>query len=226
MENYERDDAFFRTVNRNREITDIAISASKEIEKQEMMYARRMAGANSAKKKYEEQRKKFEKARAIKTFAVAGAILATLATGLTVTVVHGEDIVNTNTAINIMTSNANIIIEAKGLSHGSFIEDNSVSDYKKLNVSSADEVYIYVYRSIISNSDEEVNDFIKSVSYYDAEGNKCYYTDFNDFLVRNNFKDEKDFKDSMRKFILKNYELGNVKELLYEGTGTVNRGRR
>lgn len=74
------------------------------------------------------------------------------------------------------------------------IRDNSVDDYRVLNVK--DYVDVYVYKTLLTDS--EFNDFIKSVSYVDGNGNVCRYVSFEQFLKINGFPDEMTFENYAR----------------------------
>jgi len=69
------------------------------------------------------------------------------------------------------------------------VRDNSVHDYKILNVK--DYIDVYLYKNILPP--EEFDDFIRSVSYVDTNGMVCCYLNFEQFLRINGFPDEKTF---------------------------------
>lgn len=69
------------------------------------------------------------------------------------------------------------------------VRDNSVQDYKCLNVK--DYVDVYLYKNTLPP--EEFEDFIKSVSYVDTNGAICNYLNFEQFLRINGFPDERTF---------------------------------
>lgn len=77
------------------------------------------------------------------------------------------------------------------------IADNSVKDYKKLNITSPRDVYSYMIA--FERNKEEFNDFIKSVYYIDEDNNIQYYKSFEDFLNRNGYLDKEDFMNKIKK---------------------------
>jgi len=69
------------------------------------------------------------------------------------------------------------------------VKNNSVEHYKTLKVS--DYIDVYLYKLCLPT--EEFNDFIRSLTYTDFNGNICNYLNFEQYLNINGFPNEKTF---------------------------------
>lgn len=90
------------------------------------------------------------------------------------------------------------------------ILDNSVDGYKGLGAN--DLVDVYIYRQIFAASDriEEFDKFIKSVEYFDTEGNLCNYVSFDQFMRINGYPDIKTFENYAETDIYELYKSGEI----------------
>ena len=98
---------------------------------------------------------------------------------------------------NLMTNRLAYVDMSKveNLEHVSYevtpftVRDNSVEDYKVLNVKDYVDVYLYM----INLPETEFRDFIRSITYVDTNGSVCYYENFEQYLRINGFPDERTF---------------------------------
>lgn len=231
MENYERDDVFFETVNRNNMTVKRDEETASKIAWDVNAYYKNIARAKAAVKRDNEQKRKVERKKSIRVKACAFALLALLGTAAFVAIEHGDDISTAieerqdfNTAVKILNNNIMMVFHARRLADGYILNDNTMQQYKDLNITTIEEVYMYKYEASIcmsKNFEEEFDKLIKSVSYYDEERNICFYTSFENFLEVNGFTEE-EFKQIAKNNIIKNYRLGKIMPLPFEGMSTAN----
>ena len=164
--------------------------------------------------------------------AITGAMVALLGAGVTTSIVYGDEISagiaaksDYDAAIDIMAGHNLRVFQSRNLANGLILNSNSVQQYRDLNITSIEEVYVHKYESkfkISDNFDEEMDKLINSVSYYDADGKICFYNSFQDFLTINGYNTEDEFKDAAKASILAKYRAGEIKEHFYEGWGVNN----
>ena len=172
---------------------------------------------------YDNERAKIiEKQRKNKIKATVGAflVLCSLSTGLIIA--HGDEIktnhevyTEINEQINEKTKlviNRKLAEKAEGNKPFTILE-NKVSEYGTLNVTSPNDVYTYM--KIFGDNLEEFNKLIMSINYYDVNGQICYYTGFDDFLVRNGYSDVKDFEEKIKNTIKITLEDNIEQEFTY-----------
>lgn len=233
INNYDDENALIDIVNRKKQFNDEDIQMQKNISWDVQTYSKQIAQAKHRIKTDQARKKQIERSQKIKRIIATALCLSVLAVGIGALTVHGDDIINyiqntddLDSALGTMTRNTSLILEARGLTIGGLIQNNSIKDYKGLNVTSTIDVYVYKYASNMSLSTEEFNKFIQSVSYYDEEGNICFYASFEEFLKINKFNNEEEFKKATEKLIIDEYKKGNIQAIIYEGPGTANRGGR
>lgn len=176
-----------------------------------------------------ERAKTIERQRKNRIKATVGAALVFCSLSLGLITANAEEIkiehelhVDTNEKI---TQKAQLLISRKLASKAEgnkpfTILDNRIDDYKKLYVTSPKDVYIYL--EVFGDNKNEFDKFIKAVYYYDINGEICYYTSFIEFLNRNGYADEKDFKEKIendyKETIKIQLENGKEQEFTYSET--------
>lgn len=159
---------------------------------------------------YDEKRKKeLERKDKNKIKAIVATTLVLVSLTVGIVTVKGGEIKNdfqtymkVDSYLSDLTDDKEYLLRREGLAvldyskyNPFFVFDNSVEDYKKLQVSSVEDVYLYMQ---ILN-DREFDKFIQAVSYYDNDpssdtyGQKFYYKSFKQFLEKNGFKNKLDF---------------------------------
>ena len=220
MENFDRDDAFFASVNRNKEVVEQVGAISAAVLRDFDEFYRRTASANAAVARERERKKKIERIKNIKIIAVVTAIIAVLSAGIVINHVYGDDIhtaiVNRedlNDALRIIRKNQHLVFNARGLANGHILNENSIEQYKDLNITSIEAVYVYMFDSYFMSSDnfdKEMEKLIKSVSYYSKDGEIRFYSNFKQFLSINGFSNVEEFRKAAIENILKKYRNGKI----------------
>lgn len=90
------------------------------------------------------------------------------------------------------------------------IKNNSVQDYESLNASNLADVYIYRKIFVEHGQQEEFQKFIKSINYFDVEGNYCNYLDFEQYLRINGYPDIETFENYAQNEIYELYKNGEI----------------
>lgn len=233
MTSYDGVDDFLNIANRPGNIKKEEELISSDIGRDVVEFSEQIKEEKDMEKLTNEIYVKLKRKDFIKRTAVAMALFATVSAGMITTFFYANDVHaavvdknDLNDALHILGGNVNMILNAREFTMGLFGEGNSVADYKTLNVTSVDEVYVYKYVSVLANlgktSEIEFNKFIRAVSYYGSNGEICFYSNFEEFLKINGFNSEKEFKIAAEKSILLNYRKGKIKELPFEGVSTLN----
>lgn len=159
----------------------------------------------AADERAEDERKK-RKATVIAVLIAAG-LISPFAIKAGQTIIqkyeHWKDV---NAAVSYQMTEATDLLRLNNLAYMSYqddtmespfiVRDNSVQDYKVLNVTDIGDVY--AYKKVLP--EEEFKDFIRSLRYTDETGTYGY-TDFEHFLRINGFPDERTFDNYAREKI-------------------------
>ena len=231
MEDFNKEGAFFETVNRNNAARRRDEQTAAEVSRNVNAIYINAARAKEATKRETARKRKLEKRKKIKVMAVAGAVVAVLAAGITVNVVHGDEIEQNivehndyNEAVGILKYNIQMVLTARNMAQGVTLNNNSVEQYSEISLNSPEEVYMLRYEMPFRYSDnfeKEFNKIIRSISYYNSDGELCYYNNYDDYLKASGLTEEQ-FKEAVRNKIITRYRANDIKEILYEGFGTAN----
>lgn len=223
MADYNNEEAFVNMINRRKEkeksAEDEAFFTQLAVSNEATAIYNKMKYAKNKQQWMNEEKIRIEKNKLMKKWLIAGTLVGTLVAGIAVSAIWGDDIaaykekhqiISTQLAKEITSARRELLDEnlAEMIYTKAYpftVLDNSVFDYKALDVQ--DFADVYVYKNILSR--DEFDKFIKSVYYTNEEG-MHYYTDYSDFLRVNDFASEREFENAARN-VLYEEAIGNAK---------------
>ena len=223
MEIYDRDDAFFKTVNDHRTMVDLdastkakieqnfpfiekAIKNSIEMDDMEIKYHREVEKSNERLKK------------------LISALLITATLLVPTTIIAGNavsDHMKINNAMEVYQDDIKrslvfgdyayygvTMVDEYNKAYNFTLSENSTEKYSLISGDSVD--YIYNMKQVLS--EKEFNKFIRSRIYINPETNKEEsYINFFHYLSVNGFKNEREFNKAAEKVLLEKYEKGDFR---------------